>query len=129
MKLPHFSSNITIPELKTSATLLGFILPSPCCTFLSTLHRYFDNASDIPSPPAQNFLQLQEEGLDSNYGGYKNRAMVSAIIRWNWFYDHFGSYPMRTLHRERWERRAFLEGLRKYGQGKWKKISKLIPTR
>lgn len=30
---------------------------------------------------------------------------------------------------ERWEKRAFLEGLRKYGQGKWKKISDLIPTR
>jgi hypothetical protein len=30
---------------------------------------------------------------------------------------------------EQWERFAFLRGLRMYGRGKWKKISKLIPTR
>lgn len=30
---------------------------------------------------------------------------------------------------DHWERLAFLEGLRRYGRGRWKKISDMIPTR
>lgn len=36
---------------------------------------------------------------------------------------------VKTGRWELWEKRAFLEGLRRYGRGKWKKISRLIPTR
>jgi len=60
-----------------------------------------------------------------NYGGavtrtpaasiQKRRAVThSSIKRGRW---------------ERWEKVAFLKGLRKYGKGKWKLIGSLIPTR
>lgn len=102
MKSPLFSSNIIIPELTTSATLLAFILPSP-----PLLRCFITSKMPLTSP-----RRLHKISFSS-----KKKASIQTMV------------AIKTGRWERWERQAFLEGLRKYGQGKWKKISKLIPTR